>query len=57
MVKLRPNLELFSRTYLGRKGKREEGLTPDNLLLYLVDKLTTNPICFSGWKMKDFRKG
>ena len=57
MVKLRPNLELFSRTHPGRKCKREEGITPYNLLLCLVDKLTTNPICFGSWKMKDFRKG
>ena len=56
-IKLRPNLELFSQTHTGRKGKREEGLTPDNLLLFLDDKLTTNLIYLGGWKRKDFGKG
>ena len=32
-VKLQPNLELLNRTHQERKGKREEGLTPDNLLI------------------------
>ena len=39
------------------KKIQEEGLTPDNLLLCLVNELTTDLICFSGWKRKDFRKG
>ena len=47
-VKLRPDLELFNRTYRERSGNREEDLTPDNLLLYIVNKLTTNLICFGG---------
>ena len=39
------------------KKIREEGLTPDNILLRLANELTTNLICFGGWKRKDFRKG
>ena len=45
-VRLRPDLELNNRTCQEKRGKREEGLTLDNLLLYLVNKLTTNLICF-----------
>ena len=48
MVRLRPDLELFDRTHQERRGKREDGLTPDNLLFYLVNVLITNLICFDG---------
>ena len=56
MVKLWPNLEIFNRTQPVRRKQRKEGLTPDNLLLCLVDELTTDLICFGSWKRKDFRK-
>jgi len=39
-----------------KRIKRGEGLTPDNLQLCQVDKLISNPICFGGWKRKDFIK-
>ena len=36
-VKLRPDLELLNRTHQEKRGKKEEDLTPENLLFYLIN--------------------